>query len=177
MTTVKLTQYEMVTAAMAGVFRHAENIANGVKDTHGLNPSNGWKAHIDGALGECAFAKWMNIYWPGKGSSSDADVGEFEVRTVELEKAKNGYGLLIKKTESHKTDRAFWLVTGINNQFKVLGAIWGRDGLQDKYWRSDIRSPCWIIKKSDLIDPNEFHLEAPAIPAMGGKSIRVTHEC
>ena len=150
MNKVTLTQYEMVTAAMAGVFRHAENMANGVKDRHCANEKNGWQVHIDGALAECALAKWIDRYWEGKGTRGGSDVGPYDVRHA----ISDNLRLIIHDYDPDQ--RIFFFVTGSNGQYAVQGGIRAIDGKKKQYWWADAPSPAYFIPKDRLISAEQL---------------------
>ena len=60
---VTLNWAEMMQAAVVGVVRHAEALKRQLEDQHGLqDDGSGWLKHIEGACGEMAFAKAVNVY-------------------------------------------------------------------------------------------------------------------
>lgn len=64
---VCLTPWEMMLAAQAGVMRQVENLKRGRAAFYGAGNLNDWQYHVEGCLGEFALAKFLGVYWSGKG--------------------------------------------------------------------------------------------------------------
>ena len=138
----------MIQAATSGILRHVENTKKGKKPTYGIDPVNDWQAHIEGALGECAVAKALNMYWAGKGTVGAADVGlDLEVRTTPIAKGR----LILHPAD--KDNAAYVLVTGLNGTYQIRGWVYGWDGKQEKYWDdpSEKNRPAFFVPQEDLI--------------------------
>ena len=142
---VELTMAEIMQAANVGVMRRIQRLKSGIHLRHGLKTGSEWQLFIDGALAECAFAKFMNVYWQGCGDINGDDVGEYEVRSTRHE---NGM-LLIHKSD--KDDSKYYLLTGCEGKYKVRGWMYGRDAKQDKYWKQVTeRPPSFYIPQNEL---------------------------
>jgi hypothetical protein len=117
---VTLTEDELYQGALIGARRQIEALKKGLPDKHGFE-GLGWDVHIEGALGELAFAKSIDRHWGGSVNvfKTQADVGKVEVRT----RSKTWYDLLIRPDDSD--DAAFVLVTGHAPEFIVRGWIKG----------------------------------------------------
>lgn len=139
---IELSLAEIQMAAFVAVQRTVENLKNGAKHKYGMKEEHGWQMSIEGALGECALAKFLNVYW-SKGTIGAPDVWNVDVRTTPYPTGS----LLLH--DSDPDDRKFFLLTGINGKYTVQGYIYGREGKQQKYWRNDSR-PCFWIPQSDL---------------------------
>lgn len=145
MTNIKLTSWEMMQAAIAGVMRQVESHKLGRTPAHGIPGNQHWQRHIEGALGEAAVAKCLNVYWTGKGSLRDLDVGDFDVRTADAHNKR----LILH--EDDPDDRVFWFVTGVNDEFKVHGWIRGCDGKKPEYWQDpNTGRPAYFVPKEAL---------------------------
>jgi hypothetical protein len=126
---IELTPDEFLTAAIVGVRRQVMNLRDGRKDAHGANPADGWTLHVEGACGEAAVAKLLNLWWSGNlGRLRAADVGRLQVRTA----WRANSSLIIH--ESDPDDDCFVLVTGRAPAFTVIGWIHGRDAKQPEWW-------------------------------------------
>ena len=125
---VALTWSELIQAGQVGVQRQCENLKNGAEQAHGATSLNSWQRHIDGALGECALAKFLGVYWAGKGKMRDPDVGSVDVRCTRY---ADGHLTLHK---GDPDDRRFYLLTGIEGKYIVRGWILARDGKREEYW-------------------------------------------
>jgi hypothetical protein len=126
---VKLTPSEMMQGAMVGVMRQVQNVKSG----HGVNyfgarDENSWSLHIEGALGEMALAKHLNVYYGGTGSRGGFDVSNVDVRTTVYQ---NGRLIL---HPSDDDDRKYYLLTGHAGEYAVRGWIYGYDGKHSDYW-------------------------------------------
>lgn len=130
MTTVSLTPAEMIQAATAGVWRHVQSLKNGYSDRYGeTNGDAGWQKHIEGAAGELAVAKLLDLYWPGAvGTFHAPDIGRrIQVRT----RSKSDWDLIVRTTD--EDEDLFVLVTGKAPTYDVRGEILGWEAKQDRY--------------------------------------------
>ena len=59
---VRVTRYEVRMAAIIGVERQIEALANNLSDQHGYDGC-GWDLHAEGAIGELVLAKGLGVYW------------------------------------------------------------------------------------------------------------------
>jgi hypothetical protein len=143
---IRLSEAEMLTAAIVGARRQAENLAKGRLDAHGARKANGWQLHIEGACGEMAFAKYADRYWTGNLGDLDADdVGRWQVRT----RSEHSFDLILHRTDPD--DRAFVLVTGTAPVYVIRGWIMGRDGKREEYWSDPARNrPAFFVPQAAL---------------------------
>ena len=115
---VTLTGYEMAMASDAGRLRNISAIKDGRKPQI---EGGEWQAHIEGAAGEVAAAKWMNVFWGGSVNTfktgGDIDGTGWEVRT----RSKHEYDLIVR--DSDPDNRVMILVTGKSPNFRVQGWI------------------------------------------------------
>ncbi len=89
--TVRPTHDEMSAAAAVGCLRQKEARLAGKRESHGRRDGAGdrgglsaaWMNHIEGAMGEMAFAKFAGLHWdaPVNTYKSGGDVGLIQVRT------------------------------------------------------------------------------------------------
>lgn len=151
--TIRLTLFEILEAASKGVMRQVQNLEKRRRQANNHDPGRDWQDHINGALGECAVAKWLGIYWTGNlGNLQAADVGPFEVRT----RSRAGYDLILH--ESDPDDRAFVLVTGLNGEYVIRGWILARDGKKREYWKDPAGGrPAFFVPQAQLMDPDDLH--------------------
>jgi hypothetical protein len=96
-----------------------------------------WSNHIEGACGELAVAKLLNIYWPASVDTflEVPDVGCLEVRT----RRQDTYDLLVRDQDSD--DRIYVHVTGVIPVFTVWGWMWGGEAKHDRWKRSYAERP------------------------------------
>ena len=146
MNEINLTPAQVIIAASAGVLRQAENLKLGREPAHGAGALNNWQIHIEGALGEYALSKFLNIYWPGKGQLRAPDVGLVDVRTATRPDSR----LILHPDDPD--DRQFWLLTGVNGRYMVRGWCWGRDGKKQKFWTDPTGGrPAFFVPQSALV--------------------------
>lgn len=145
MNKIILTPIEIAIAVLVAKTRHEEALNQGKKDSHGFkgNPLN---IHIQGAIGETAVAKYLNIYWGGLVNTFKVggDVGKYQVRT-----SKNNY-LLIRP--NNKDDDIYIAVKSINvTEHILLGWMTGKEAKQEKWKKSpNNRPPAYFVPDSSL---------------------------
>lgn len=134
-------------AMTAGVMRRVETIVLKRKQTYGSKDEDDHQRALEGALGEMALAKYLGVYWHGKGKCWGPDmIGGHEVRTTSYQS-----GRLILHPED-KDDLKYWLVTGINGTYQIRGFKYGRDGKQKQYWDDPQGGrPAFFVPQNDLI--------------------------
>lgn len=95
---VELTTPEFLNAINIGVIRQCSSLKKGLRDSHGAKSDNGWDMHIEGACGEAAVAKALNVFWSGTVDTfkRGGDVGnKIQVRT----RSKSYYELIVRKDD------------------------------------------------------------------------------
>lgn len=143
---VTLTPKEIYQGATAGIVRQTQNIKDGRQNSRGLPPTKDWQVHIEGALSECAFAKYMSFYWPGAGEIGEVDFPDrgWEVKWTPLPTGS----LWVQKEDDELTKSV--LLTGSNGIYQIRGWICAGDAKLEKWWRSDIRHPCYGVPQASL---------------------------
>jgi hypothetical protein len=110
--------------AMVGARRNVSAISKGLKPKQGMDAKDTWRTHCEGACGEVAVAKVLNLFWDGSidtfHGSLGSDVGHFHVRT----RSEHGYELNIR--DDDKDDEAYILATGLAPDFVVRGWQYAR---------------------------------------------------
>lgn len=118
---VILKEYELMMAASVAVRRQVTSLVKGYKNKYGAKEEEAWQIAVEGACGECAFARAMNWYWDGSENTfKRPDVGNIQVRTrcVNPRKRYNfDHELYIRPGEVG----TFALVTGIAPRYEVHG--------------------------------------------------------
>lgn len=143
---ITLTFSELFRAAMIGVMREVASRKQGRQQSNGRDNKNSWSDHIEGAAGEMAFAKALNIYCSGHVNVGHSlDVGDFQVRT----RSKPYYDLIIRQDDAD--DEKFALVIGESPHFHVIGWIYGREGKKPE-WLKDYgnRPLAWFVPQGEL---------------------------
>jgi hypothetical protein len=147
---VTLTPAEMLSAAHVGIMRHVQNLKRDKAPMYGASGMDDWQLHIEGALGECAVSKLLNLYWLGSvGNLMAADVGRLQVRT----RSKHNYDLILHPADLDNA--AYILVTGINGRYRVHGWIYGREGKLPEFWKDPTGTgrPAYFVPRS-LLTPD-----------------------
>lgn len=140
-TVIRLTASEMMLAAQAGIMRTVENVINGAKSAHGADADGiDWTISIEGCIAEWVASRIIDSHWYGKGQMRGEDVGGYQVRSTAYE---NGCLIL---HEEDKDDAPYILLIGKAQVWKgAMGWMYGRDGKDKKYWRSDVRKPAFFV--------------------------------
>lgn len=144
---VTLAGHECDMAANVGLRRQLSSIIANRKDQHGIDPVDGWRAHIEGALGELAAAKYLKKYWNGSVDTfrSFADLENVEIRT----RSRHDYELIIRDDDD--PNKFYVLVTGTAPTFRIRGWIKGLNAQRDE-WRKTHggRPAAWFVPASAL---------------------------
>jgi len=143
---IGLTTTEIMQGALVGVMRQVQNIRDRRQDKYGASNSKGWQLHIEGALGEMALAKFLDLYWGGVGTFRGSDVGKSQqVRT----RSRHNYELMLHPDDDD--EQTYWLLTGTNGTYRVHGWLRGADGKKDHYWKDPAGGrPAFFVPQSDL---------------------------
>ena len=151
---VTLTTYELAMAAQVGIRRQLEAIEQGLPDKHGIDPVNGWSVHVQGAAGEMAVAKALNVFWGGSFNTftNSGDVGDLEVRT---RAANDRYQLLIRPGD--RGDKIFVLVKGLAPNYTIIGWMYGGLAKREE-WAHDYggRGKAYFVPTDELSDFSEL---------------------
>lgn len=146
---IELTPAEIQMAALVGTQRTVQCLQNGSKHRYGAKDTDAWQMSIEGAMGECALAKHLGIFW-SKGLPGATDVGPHDVRQTHL-----SYGSLIVHP-SDDDNRRFYLVTGLLGKYAIHGYMYGKQAKQKKYWRDPQGTNrfAYFVPQADLIQDN-----------------------
>ena len=143
---VGLTQTEVILATWVGTLRYNAAGQSRLGAAHGFN-GDGLIVDIDGALCECAVAKWANVFWSGTvGEVGGHDAGRLQVRGTRHPIGK----LILHPTDPD--DRAFILVVNDCPTFKLVGWIYARDGKRQEWWADPTRTkrPAFFVPHGNL---------------------------
>jgi len=143
---VILTPPEMTLALMVGGLRQVTNLRDGRRDAHGARRDRGWQLHVEGAAGELAVAKALNLYWSGRlGCLRASDVGALQVRTTPC----NGYRLVIHPEDPD--DARFIFVVGMVPCFRLAGWLYASEGKRREWWDDPVGGrPAYFIPETAL---------------------------
>lgn len=144
---VTLTWAEVLLAASVGVMRNVQSLRNkcdpgtaGVDDT--------WTRNIEGAAGELAVAKYLNVCWSGEiGNYRAADVGPYQVKTNTSRRLDD---LILRDTDP--TDSLYISVLSFLPRFVLCGWITGLDGKQECWLREGAPGrPAYFVPRRLLL--------------------------
>ena len=144
--TLTLTEEEMMTIALQAVTRHVVNVISGRQDRYG-HIGLGFDAHITGALGEYAVARFLDVAWdylPKDTLDSPGDVVDgLQVRTT----TRPDGSLIIHENDApyHRYILAIVKLPIV----KLMGWCYGHEGQNPTYWRTYQR-PAFFVPATDL---------------------------
>jgi hypothetical protein len=108
--------------------------------------------HIEGACGEAAVAKALNVFWSGTVNTfkRGGDIGsKIQVRT----RSKSYYELIVRQDD--RDDDIFILVTGKAPSFDVVGWTLGKDAKKEQWIQTHgNREAAWFVPQKELLDIN-----------------------
>jgi hypothetical protein len=149
--TITLTPSEILVAGTVGVSRYVENLR-----TH-RHPGRFDKGrntitehllhtHIDGAVGEAAFAKARGVYWNGDiGDMYAPDVDSWQVRTTRRDDGR----LIVRTTDAD--DARFVLVRSRCPNFQIVGWILGKAAKLPEWLTTTAGRPAaWFVPDTAL---------------------------
>lgn len=146
---VDLTPFNLVYAGLVGVSRQVKGVKK--KGTYGVkNFKDGWQNNCDGATGECAIAKWLNVFWDGAlGDFRAKDVGgRYQARTTPYD-----WGDMILHPDDADDD-VFILVLSHNAPaYYLKGWVYGREGKLEKYWRDGEKNRPAFFVPQGMLEP------------------------
>lgn len=153
MTRVHLEAFECRMAAEVGLRRQLAKL--GQHDAHGFN-GDGWGIHIEGAAGELAVAKALNLYWSGSVDTFKVggDVGSLQVRT----RSRSDYDLIVRAAD--RDGDLFVLVTGKMPDLWVRGWMYGKEAKSSEFEQTyGDRPKAWFVPAAHLRRVVDLHWE------------------
>lgn len=132
---VVLSWHEVAMASEIGRLRQLESLKAGRIDRHGFSGS-GWNVHIEGACGELAAAKYLDMHWDGSiDTFKEPDLPLIQVRT----RSRHDYELLVRPEDD---DAAIWLlVTGNCPSYWLRGWAMGQECKREEWLREHGQRP------------------------------------
>jgi hypothetical protein len=150
---VTLDWRECERAANEGVRRHIASMAKGRVPGYHAPADDLWRIHIEGAAGELAVAKALDVYWQaGVNTFQLPDVGKFQVRTA----CRKGAPLIIR--ERDVASHTYISVEGTMPRFRLRGFYLGADARRPEWIDrpNPKRPPCWCVPVSELHPMSEL---------------------
>ena len=148
---IHLSPAEIQAAAYVGLSRQVQNVVNGRIRAYGQKSDLSWERHIEGALGEAALAKYLNLYWSGLEGMRSPDVG----RSIEVRVTTNhSYNLYVRP---HNEGLYYFLLTGCNGDYYIRGWLPIEEIKKEKYLRRvDGRVDLYLVPQKDLYPAERF---------------------
>jgi hypothetical protein len=144
-TEIRLSPKEVLQGAVVGAMRQVENLKAGRQPAYGAGVLNDWQLHIEGALGEMAFAKFAGLYWSGAHGFRADDVGSWQIRT----RSEDWHELILHEDDAD--DRRFVLITGRNGDYVIHGWIFAKEGKRADLWKDPAKGrPAFFVPQSEL---------------------------
>jgi hypothetical protein len=146
---VRLSWVETHRAAQAGFSRRLEAIRSGRVHRHKLD-SLGFNEDAVGAIGEMAAAKLLNRFW-SPGLVPDKDEGDVDGLGVRTTMHSDGR-LVVHRDDPDRQKMVLvrWQKWNPEPTFEVAGWLLAAEAKRDEFWRSDIRSPCFMVPAQRL---------------------------
>jgi hypothetical protein len=139
---VQLTDADADRAAIVGVRRELRAMKDRLKDRYQWE-RDGFKQHIEGAMGELAASTALNMPWSGEDINQfkGADIGE----NVQVRYRPGSFKDLSLRHGDKKTD-IFVLVLPADPSrfiFEVVGWMSGKDAMTDRFYHEDKK--LWFV--------------------------------
>jgi hypothetical protein len=145
---IRLSWTEVLVAASVGCMRNVQCLRGKWQPGAAQGLHNTWTPNIEGAAGEAAVAKHLDLFWCGAvGDVKADDVGSYQVRTNTSRKLDD---LILRPQD--RDDRIYISVLSFLPEFIICGWITGADGKQAEWLRngSSDRPPCYFVPRSAL---------------------------
>ena len=145
------TDEERRIAMEEGMRRQAVNEAKGLRGRN-RGPRFGQKAldvHLLGAAGEMAVASYLGLkeylYRETEAKRGSDDLPGIDVKT----RSKHSYDLIVQRQSD--PSKKFVLVTIENQKTLIHGWCYGKDAMQDQFWKDPARGrPAYFVPQSFL---------------------------
>ena len=149
MVDVTLAPHEMVFAAWTGVRRNVESKRRGLHHSAGYE-GDGWGENIEGAGGELAVAKALNVYWDGSVNTfKQPDLPGLQVRT----RSRHDYDLIIRPGDA--PEERYILVTGQMPNYRIQGWARGSDVMLPQFLKEYGGRPAAYFVPASKLQPIE----------------------
>lgn len=141
---VNLSSAEAMRAATVGIGRHLRCRRDGVGNAdRSAYKAEDWGVNVEGAGAECAFAKWLGVYWdPPTALDDGTDVAGVQVKSSTFD----GAHLIIPARQG--LDTPVVLVTGQLPEYVIRG--WYRPDQVDEKWLRDQPRPAYWVPQGSL---------------------------
>lgn len=157
---IVLSRHEYEIAAYIGSQRQEEAVRMGLKDQHGLEfgGKNPLRCHIEGAAGELACSRALNVYWtPSVNTFKAPDLLDMlQIKT----RGEHRYDLLVRPHDAD--DQLFVLVTHESQDpgdllYRIHGYLSGAEAKKSKFMKTyGGRAPAYFVPKPELRPINDL---------------------
>lgn len=148
---IVLDHAEMWSACCTGLMRQLQGMRRGFNG-HKNGLTSNFQQHIEGAIAEACFAKYLGAYWScSVNSFKGPDVADWQVRST-----AHANGHLIIRPHDHDHYRVALLTTNTNGAV-LHGWMNIADAKADQFWRPDRES--WWVPQAALTPFEVFELE------------------
>jgi len=144
---IKLDWSEILVASSVGCMRNVQSLRNRCKPGNSIGLDDTWTINIEGAAGEMAVAKYLQMYWSGNvGNYNADDVGSYNIKTNTSRKFDD---LILRPTDYD--DKYYILVLSFLPEFVICGWIKGADGKSPSWAREGTPGrPAFFVPRSKL---------------------------
>jgi len=145
---MQLTHQDLYVPAQAGILRQISALARKRHEPHGSPTIELWGVAIESCIAEYLVAQSLDLSWrPFVANPGEllADVGN----SLQVRQTNHLNGSLIIYTKD-PVNHDYVLVVGSMLEQRIVGWIEGKNGKQDKYWRTDVRKASYWVPQSDL---------------------------
>lgn len=136
-------------ASYIGAARNVYAIARNLVPGAGVGMVDTWTVNVEGAQGELAVAKLLDIYWcPRIGDTKADDVGPYQVRT---NCSRKWTDTVLRPKD--RDDRIFIGVLALDPpEFEIMGWIWAHEAKQEQWLSNGAegRPKCWFVPRPAL---------------------------
>lgn len=172
---VSLSYEEFLEAVEIAKKRNRENRKNKENDGAVATEKSSLGVDIEGAVGEKAVSKYLNLNWSGDFKShaewlewrkTGHDVCDFEVKTTSY---KTGKLLVQSKNDDNSPyilvivpkNLVELLIFGepVEIPVRLMGWLYGRDAKKEEFWMTEWRRPCFAVPQKKLNSLDTLPLE------------------
>lgn len=149
---ISLNLMELQLAAELGIERQLESLRKKLSDKHGFNGLDKWTIHIEGAAGEMALAKYLNVFFVPTINTfkKGGDVGNYQVRTC-LKNDEEDLYLLVRPDDDD--ERIFIAIWSRCPDYHILGWMKSSDAKQEKWKQFRGGRPPAFFVKPEFLNP------------------------
>lgn len=128
---------------MVGFDRNLKSVVMGSTPAFPFKDDDqGWGTHVEGAMGECALAKWLKMPWTGaERFYAHGDIGCIQVRTA----ARDSDCLIVRDRDDPM--QPYVLLTGKYGFYTARGWLFAFEAMIDRYRRD---STSWFVPQPFL---------------------------